>query len=318
MGLTTSLRWGSLSISLPARPRRGAGMLEFACGRLRAGDSLEFGQGTLLRVAVHGVALDKHGEVDAMRVELGTVDTSELALAVDQDAATAAHASAVDHDRVEADDGVDVFLACHLGDSLHHYDWAHGHNQVDAGAVLNQLAELVGDETFVGVATVVGGNHERIADGAHFRLEDDQFLVAGSDDRNNSVAGALQRCRRGIGHCGADSAADYDDRTVVFDLRGFAERAHYVENLVAGFKRVQQVRRLPCGLDDDVNGAAVGVRVLNGDRDAFALFIDAKDDELAGLLFAGDARRFDDEAFDTRRKEFGVNDFKHERSASMK
>src|SRR5579864_6948743 len=122
MGLTTSLRWGSLSISLPARPRRGAGILEFACGRLRAGDSLELGQGALLRVAVHGVALDKHGKVDAMRVELGTVDAGEFALTVDQHTATTAHAGTVDHDRVEADDGVDVFLACHLGDSLHHYD----------------------------------------------------------------------------------------------------------------------------------------------------------------------------------------------------
>src|SRR5579864_8372680 len=100
-----------------------------------------------------------------MRVELGTVDTSELALAVDQDAATAAHASAVDHDWIEADDRMDVFLARHLGDGLHHYDWAHGHDQVDAGAVLNQLAEFVGNEPFVGVTTIVGGDHERVAHG---------------------------------------------------------------------------------------------------------------------------------------------------------
>jgi hypothetical protein len=44
---------------------------------------------------------------------------------------------------------------------------------------------------------------------------------------------------------------------------------------------------------------------------------DAKDDELTGALFTGDARGFDDEAFDTRRKEFGLNDFEHGRSASV-
>jgi hypothetical protein len=53
-------------------------------------------------------------------------------------------------------------------------------------------------------------------------------------------------------------------------------------------------------LNDDADGAALGIGVLDGDRDTLTLFIDAKDDELAGLLLGGDARSCDDEAFDTR------------------
>lgn len=48
--------------------------------------------------------------------------------------------------------------------------------------------------------------------------------------------------------------------------------------------------------------------------DALAFFIYPKNDELAGLLFAGNARSFNDEAFDTGRKKFRVNDFEHRRA----
>ena len=109
----------------------------------------------------------------------------------------------------------------------------------------------------------------------------------------------LQGCRRRVGHCGADSPAHHNHCAVVLDLRGFAERADHVENLIAGFQRVEQVSGLSRGLYDDIDGAVLGIGVLNGDRNTLALFVDTKDDELAGPLFTGDARRFDNEAFDS-------------------
>jgi hypothetical protein len=67
-------------------------------------------------------------------------------------------------------------------------------------------------------------------------------------------------------------------------------------------------------LDHDADGAAFRIRVLDGDRNPLAFFIDTKNHELAGLLFAGDARSFQDEAFDTGGEELCMNDLEHERS----
>jgi hypothetical protein len=73
---------------------------------------------------------------------------------------------------VQTDDRVDVFLAGHLGDRLHHHDWARGHKQVDACAVLHQLAEFVGDKTFVGAPAIVGGDHEQVAHRRAFPVQE--------------------------------------------------------------------------------------------------------------------------------------------------
>src|SRR5271166_144133 len=61
-----------------------------------------------LLLAIHVVTLHQHIEVDAPRIELGPIDASKFALAIDQHAAAAAHSGAIDHDRVQADDGLDV------------------------------------------------------------------------------------------------------------------------------------------------------------------------------------------------------------------
>ena len=46
-------------------------------------------------------------------------------------------------------------------------------------------------------------------------------------------------------------------------------------------------------LHDDGNGALLTVEVVDGDGDAFTVFIDAQDDELAGLGLLGHHRRLD-------------------------
>jgi len=109
---------------------------------------------------------------------------------------------------VQTDDRADVFLPGHLGDRLHHHDWARGHKQVDAGAVLHQLAEFVGDKTFVGAAAIVGGDHEQVAHRAHFRFKNGQFFMASADDREDPIPGALS----------ADATAYHHHGAVVCDL----------------------------------------------------------------------------------------------------
>jgi len=45
-----------------------------------------------------------------------------------------------------------------------------------------ELAEFVSDEAFVGVAAIVGSDHERVAHSAKFLLEDHEFLRARTND----------------------------------------------------------------------------------------------------------------------------------------
>src|SRR5437016_13922555 len=71
----------------------------------------EFLQRFAFRLAVHGIALDEHFEVHAMRVEFGAIDAGEFALAIDENATTPAHAGAVAHDGIQADNGADAFRA---------------------------------------------------------------------------------------------------------------------------------------------------------------------------------------------------------------
>ena len=127
-------------------------------------------QGALLRVTVHAVALHQHFKVHFMRIEFGSIYAGEFALAIDHDAAAATHSGAVDHDRVQADHGPNVLFAGHLGHSPHHRDRSNRQHQVDADTVFNKLAKLVGNETLVGVAAVISGDHDRIAYRAQFLL----------------------------------------------------------------------------------------------------------------------------------------------------
>src|ERR1700688_604249 len=146
-----------------------------------------------------------------MRIEFGAIDAGEFTLAIDQNAAAATHSSAVDHDRIQADHSPNVLFAGHLGHSPHHRDRSNCQHQVDADTVFDQLAKLVGNETLVRVAAVVGGDHDRIADRAQFLLENYQLFVASTDNCDHAVAGSLERCGRGIGHGRSHASAYHDD-----------------------------------------------------------------------------------------------------------
>src|SRR5450755_4936388 len=102
-----------------------------------------------------------------MRVELRPIHAGELAFVSHQHAAAAAHAGAVDHDGVKAHQCTDVLLPRHVGHGLHHGYGADRQHQINAHTVLDKLAQLVSDEALVGVASIVGGDHEHVADRAH-------------------------------------------------------------------------------------------------------------------------------------------------------
>ena len=76
--------------------------------QLRFGVGLQaFDAGSLL-FAIHIVALHQDLKVDLGGVELGAIHAGELAAVVHQNAAAAAHAGTVHHDRIQTDDGLNL------------------------------------------------------------------------------------------------------------------------------------------------------------------------------------------------------------------
>ena len=61
-------------------------------------------------------------------------------------------------------------------------------------------------------------------------------------------------------------------------------------------------------LHHNVNGAALRIRALDGQRDPFALLVKTQNDELTRLLLSGNSGSFHDETLDSRRNKGSVND----------
>ena len=106
-------------------------------------------------------------------------------------------------------------------------------------------------------------------------------------------AAVVELLQNRVGDGAADAAAHDTDLFLAFGLGRAAQRADKVLNVLAlGF-----MSELFGGgadrLHDDGNGALLTVEVVDGDGDAFTVFIDAQDDELAGLGLLCHHRRLD-------------------------
>ena len=132
--------------------------------------------------AVAGLAMSKVIPVNGACIEVGAVDASELGLAVDLDAAAAAHAGAVDHDGVEAGDDGNLVLAAGLGGELHHGNGANAEGVVD-GIGLAQACQGQGYYALLAHGAVIRGD---VQTGQRQRVEllvqDNQVLGAGTHD----------------------------------------------------------------------------------------------------------------------------------------
>ena len=107
------------------------------------------------------------------------------------------------------------------------------------------------------------------------------------------------------------AAADHDDRTVSLDVRWLAERPHQVKDRIPGLHHVQKLGRLADPLDDDRDGASLGIRVGDRERNPLAMRVQSQDDELAGLPLPGDAGGLDGESFDFGGQKLGLENRSH-------
>ena len=93
------------------------------------------------------------------------------------------------------------------------------------------------------------------------------------------LVSSLPACRQRLGQRVEDgragAAADADDPAPVLDLGGLAERAGHVAQLAAGGHGHDVLGAAPDGLDDEGDGARLGIVVGDGQRDALAALTDS-------------------------------------------
>ena len=246
-----------------------------------------------LPVEVHLAALETLVPVDLVTIKVRAVDAGELGLAADGEAAAAAHAGAVDHDRAHGNGGGDAVRLGGLGDELHHHGRADGEDLVILVAVLDELLERVGHETLFAVSAVVRHQLENAGDLAELILKDHKILALETDDRMDFRAAVVELLQNGVGDGTADTAADDADLLLALGLGRTAERADKVLKELA-FGLVSEL--FGGGADrlyDDGDGALLPIVVVDGDGDSFTVFIDAQDDKLAGLGLLRYHRRLD-------------------------
>ena len=250
----------------------------------------------VLLVLVEGGALDEGIEIHLVRVKVRPVHAGELGLPAHDHAAAAAHAGAVHHDGIQGDDGADAVGAGDVRQKLHHDVGADGDDPVELGLVpgdvaLDLLLEEGGGEALPAVAAVVGAHDELIRHGLQLVLQDDDVRAAETRDEGDLDAPLVHLLGDGICDGAAHAAAHHADLLQAFHLGGLAQRAGDIGDIVPFFHGVQHSGGASRSLHHHGDGALLPIVARDGYRDAFALFVQPEDHELARPGMARDERR---------------------------
>ena len=97
-------------------------------------------EGTLLFFDVHTLASREQSPVDLMAVELRPIDTGKFSDAADRNPARATHTGAINHNRVQTDDGFHAEWLGGPSTELHHHCRPDGD---DAQELLTELSDLL-------------------------------------------------------------------------------------------------------------------------------------------------------------------------------
>jgi len=154
------------------------------------------GQGPDLLRGISTTAREQLIPVNLMSIEHGPIHAGELGGSVHTHPAGAAHAGAVNHDRIECGQGGHIHFAGDLRHDSHHEGATDYHKLIDLFApVFNQF-----DEHFLytapGAAAAVLGRHDHlIADFSQFIVVPDKKITARLDHADHLVAGFLESAR---------------------------------------------------------------------------------------------------------------------------
>src|SRR5574344_2939389 len=152
--------------------------------------------------------------VHLVAVKIRTVYAYELCLVADCNTAAAAHACAVDHDRVKRHDSVDVVRLGCLACELHHDGRSDGGYFRRGRLRFAFFFKRNGDESLCSSASVVGHDDYFICDFLHFFNEDEQVFIASTDDHCHMIAGSLESFNNRIARSNTDTASHDNYRAV--------------------------------------------------------------------------------------------------------
>lgn len=222
-------------------------------------------------------------EVDEMGIELGAIHTREQCLTADVDAATAAHAGTVNHDRIQRCDGTDTCRAGHLSNGSHHGHRSSRKDDINRFGP-DHVGEGIGDKPVATVGAVVSARHELGAGRLELLLQQDMLFGAPPDDRNDPISGRNQRSHHGVSDGRADPASDHDRSAVVFNLRRLPKRASDIRERISGLKHVEGARGPSNPLHEEGDGALSHIGFSNGQWYSLSVRGDPHNHELACLV----------------------------------
>ncbi len=221
-------------------------------------------------------------EVDQVAVEIRAIDAGKLDLAAHGDAARAAHAGAVHHDRVERDHGLHAERPRRLDAGIHHRHRTNRDHEIRL-VVFQDVLQRGGDEAGPAIAAIIGADEQVVGMVAEFVFPEHQVLGAEAHDRGGAIAGRLETTQLRIDRRDAETAPDQHDMADLVDMLRQTQRADEIRKLVAFVEVVAHlVRGLAERLHDQGDRAAFAVIVGDRQRDALAPIVKAQHHEMSG------------------------------------
>ena len=116
-------------------------------------------------------------KIDLVAVKVRAVYAGKLRFAANGQAAAAAHARAVYHDRIHGNNGLLVVFLCGEADELHHDQRADGDDLVKTLAVFKQRLQRGGDIALFAVGAVVRHQREVVGASLEFVFQNHEILI---------------------------------------------------------------------------------------------------------------------------------------------
>jgi hypothetical protein len=251
-------------------------------------------------------------EVDQVAVEIRAVYAGELHVPAHRDAAGAAHAGAIHHDRIEADNGRYAGRPGDFAARLHHRDRPDGDHFADVFFAGQDVGQRVGDEAVAAVAAVVGSDNQFVAAIPELVFPEHQVAIAEADDGDGPVPSLLVRAQLGIDGRDAESSAhQYHGAFQLADVARQAQRADEIEDRVALAQRQHFKRSFAHRLDHHGDRSVRHVEIRDGQRDPFPMLVNASHDKVSGACRSRHIRRFHVPEEGCRTELFPTTDEKH-------